>query len=95
MECPHCDAQNRPGAKFCQTCGAILTSQTPVNESDINSNQQQKLPVTAPLPSLTDTFSPLPVGALLDRGRYVIWEVRSSSSESNTYLVEDLISIRQ
>ncbi len=105
MECPTCHAQNRPEAKFCQTCGVTLrvnatvtppdNGQAVIPDSENKNMTQDSLPVTAPLSTRIDSFSPLPEGALLDRGRYVIWETRTANENANTYLVEDLIPLRQ
>jgi serine/threonine protein phosphatase PrpC len=89
MKCPNCGYDNRGDASFCQGCGAVLTAQNP--------GQAQ-----APLPDQTDTrplaepgtaFAPLPEGALLREGRYVVLEVRASDERSNLYLVEDTVPV--
>jgi serine/threonine protein phosphatase PrpC len=44
---------------------------------------------TRPLPEASAAFAPLPEGALLQEGRYVILEVRTADERSNLYLAED------
>ena len=97
MECPNCHTQNRPEAKYCQVCGATLTlnAQTQLPSEENNQPHPTTLPVTAPLPTRIDSFNPLPIGALLDRGRYVVWETRTIGENINTYLVEDIVPVRQ
>lgn len=100
MECPSCHHLNRPKARFCQNCGALLPI---ASESSIAATQQQVkaassprpsiigLPGTAPLPAPPPRFQPLPVGALLCQDRYAVCEIRPSEGDDNIYLVEDLI----
>lgn len=46
-------------------------------------------PATRPLPGVSVAFAPLPEGALLRDGRYVVVEVRTTNERLNVYLVED------
>ncbi len=97
MECPSCHTHNRPEAKFCQVCGTTLSANPQAQKPSVKNKltHQTDLPVTAPLSTRVDSFNPLPVGALLDRGRYVVWETRSTDENINIYLVEDIVPVRQ
>ena len=112
MKCPKCGYDNREGARFCQGCGAALTTQR-LAAPAISRQPTKPLPPTPPLPPQdwgglrgggeSDTrplpeasvaFAPLPEGALLHDGRYVVVETRSFSERSNVYLVEDTTPVR-
>ncbi|MGC9358091.1 MAG: Stp1/IreP family PP2C-type Ser/Thr phosphatase [Anaerolineae bacterium] len=49
---------------------------------------------TAPLPDLSETFAPLPRGAILG-DRYAVREVRATREGRNAYLAQDLVPARQ
>lgn len=107
MKCPHCDYENREAASFCQDCGAQLTgqsqstpagSQQPVNPPT-RPNTRHLSPATPqrdtrPLQAASVAFAPLPEGALLQEGRYIIMEVRGTNEQLNVYIVEDTSSVR-
>jgi serine/threonine protein phosphatase PrpC len=102
MKCSKCGYDNRGDASFCQGCGAILPAQDPPGAG---ASWQPTKPLaqaaespasipggqsdTRPLPEASVAFAPLPEGALLQKGRYVILEVRTADEQSNLYLVED------
>lgn len=101
MRCPRCGAENRPGARFCQKCGAAIEAPSPNRSS-----RQPTKPLSAgaptaktaetptrPLPAPV-AFAPLPEGALLKDGRYVVLEVRAAGEQMNEYLVEDTQPVR-
>lgn len=102
MKCPQCGAENRPGARFCQKCGGPLdlppkarsTRQPtkPLVPSSPPRGESAEAP-TRPLPAPV-TFAPLPEGALLKNGQYVVLEVRAVSEPMNEYLVEDTQPVR-
>jgi len=50
---------------------------------------------TQPLPGASVSFAPLPKGALLGQGRYVVVALRSSDEHQNVYLVDDTTPIRR
>ncbi len=107
MKCPNCGYENRETAHFCQGCGAALATQNPA-ALDVSRQPTQPLPPTAsPLHSLPATrplseasiaFAPLPEGALLHEGQYVVVETRTPGLEKaerlNVYLVEDTTPVR-
>jgi serine/threonine protein phosphatase PrpC len=96
MECPNCHTQNRLEAKFCQVCGTVLQQNTQIPHlPEGREVSTSSLPVTAPLSTRIDGFHYLPIGGLLDRGRYVVLELRASNDTSNTYLVEDIVPVRK
>jgi protein phosphatase len=104
MKCPNCEYENRGDASFCQYCGAVLTTPNP-GEPDIAleatrplaaSGTDQTRPFAAtsdtrPLAETSVVFGPLPEGALLRDGRYVILELRNSETEPHIYLVQDTV----
>lgn len=102
MKCPQCGAENRPGARFCQKCGAPLDTPPegrstrqptkPLVPSSPPRGESAEAP-TRPLPAPV-TFAPLPEGALLKNGQYVVLEVRSASEQMNEYLVESTRPVR-
>ncbi|MBN2393585.1 MAG: Stp1/IreP family PP2C-type Ser/Thr phosphatase [Anaerolineae bacterium] len=73
--------------KQADTGTAILDTETA-----ILGTEAENLPQTA---TYSESFAPLPEGALLHQGRYIVREIRSSSEQLNVYLVEDLIPLRQ
>jgi len=107
MKCPNCGFENRPGARFCQRCGARLAEAPRTGPT-----RQPTKPLpraggparppagagpdtpTRPLPTATVAFAPLPEGALLKEGRYVILETRATGERANEYLVEDTRPVR-
>ncbi|MGC9400518.1 MAG: Stp1/IreP family PP2C-type Ser/Thr phosphatase [Anaerolineae bacterium] len=95
MKCPKCGYENRPGAHFCQQCGATLNAGHP---SGIQTDSQTVNPeqsavndpaATQPLPQIQSGYAPLPVGAVIG-GRYVVQGLQKSADQSASYLVEDL-----
>jgi len=103
MKCPNCGYQNRRAAQFCQGCGAALPSQdlTLLDTQPIvlPSSPQRPLPLpssdTRPLSGASIAFAPLPEGALLNNGRYVVLELRDGDAHSNTYLADSVTPIRR
>ena len=107
MKCPTCGHENRDGARFCQSCGAVLTTPAPAGP-DVAQRPTKPLarspaPQAAPSAPLSDTrpltqasvaFDSLPEGALLHDGRYEVVEVRTTGERLNTYLVEDTVPVR-
>ena len=107
MKCPTCGHENRDGARFCQSCGAVLTTPGPARP-DVAQRPTKPLarspaPQAAPSASLSDTrpltqanvaFDSLPEGALLRDGRYEVVEVRTTEERLNVYLVEDTTPVR-
>jgi protein phosphatase len=49
---------------------------------------------TRPLSKVSTAFAPLPEGALLRNGQYVVLELRNTNEHSNTYLAENITPIR-
>ena len=104
MKCPNCEYENRGDASFCQYCGAVLTAPNP-GGADVGLEATRPLAPTGtdrtqPFAATSDTrplaetavaFGPLPEGALLRDGRYVVLEVRNSETEPYLYLVEDTV----
>ena len=100
--CSDCGHLNRGTAQFCQVCGAALPTRNPT----VSDTQPFALPLapqppsaipssdTRPLSEASVAFAPLPEGALLHDGRYVVLELRDSNEHSNMYLVEDIASVR-
>ena len=106
MKCSNCGHDNREGARFCQSCGAVLAAQRPagpgvarlttkpLHPSAPPAPSSTPLPATRPLPEVSVAFAPLPEGALLHNGRYEVVEVRNSGERLNVYLVEDTTPVR-
>ena len=93
-KCPDCGYRNHGAVQqFCHHCGAIL-----VEQNSANLETQPSLPAipqspaaipssdTRPLANVSTVFAPLPEGALLYHGLYVILELRNTNEHSNTYL---------
>lgn len=59
----------------------------------VESSQKQQH-ATQPLPQASDVFAPLPEGALIYNGRYVILEVIGSDEQLNVYRVQDTVPVR-
>jgi len=59
------------------------TSASPHSQSD-----------TRPLPEASVTFAPLPKGALLHEGQYVVIETRATGEQENIYQVDDMTPVR-
>jgi serine/threonine protein phosphatase PrpC len=107
MRCPNCGHENREGARFCQSCGAALIVQKPAGP-DVSpkptkplarppaspSHSPVSLPDTRLLPEAGIAFAPLPEGALLHDGQYVVVETRAADERLNVYLVEDTTPVR-
>ena len=92
-KCPICGYNNRTGASFCHRCGTTLTK--PHTTSELSQQPTQPLSPpspakqgTRPLPGANVAFAPLPEGALLHEGLYVVQEVRAANQHLNTYLVK-------
>ncbi len=81
MKCPSCGYENRANASFCQSCGTSL----PTNPGSPPPNSG-----TRPLSGVNTNFAPLPEGALLNQGQYVVWDVQETSAHMNVYRVEPL-----
>jgi hypothetical protein len=58
MICPKCGSDNRPGARFCKQCGALLEQVPPVPPP--RATQPPTSPPTAPSPSLSPPTAPSP-----------------------------------
>jgi len=101
VKCPNCDYENRENARFCHSCGAVLTTQNPA-PPNVSQHPTQPLTLpsasdpaaTHPLPEASTDFAPLPEGALLHDGQYTIEEIRTTDEQLNAYLVEDSTPIR-
>jgi serine/threonine protein phosphatase PrpC len=108
MKCPNCGYDNRGDASFCQGCGGALMAQnSSAAEADVSWQPTKPLAQngepetfspdgqsdTRPLAEAGVAFAPLPEGALLQEGRYVVLEVRTSEEHSNLYLAEDTIPV--
>ena len=79
MKCPSCGYVNRDNAHFCHRCGASLeasayaTTQPALRKlTKPIRRSPSSLPETGPLSATSLQFSPLPDGALLCDGRYII-----------------------
>jgi PPM family protein phosphatase len=104
IRCPICGHENRGDARFCQGCGKPLPpggagapkqATKPLTKSAAPQQASASdLPGTRPLPSASTAFAPLPAGALLREGRYLILEDRSTNEHMNLYLVEDTKPVR-
>ncbi len=92
MKCPNCGHQNRETARYCQGCGVALPE--PTKSLAKNAASPRATSDTRPLPQASDVFAPLPKGALLRDGRYVVLEERAANERSNVYLVEDSAPVR-
>jgi serine/threonine protein phosphatase PrpC len=100
--CSDCGYLNRGTAQFCQVCGAALPTRNPT----VPDTQPFALPLapqppsaipssdTRPLSEASVAFAPLPEGALLHDGRYIVLELCDSSEHLNIYLVEDIVLVR-
>jgi serine/threonine protein phosphatase PrpC len=101
-KCPNCGHENRQTAQYCQGCGATLLSPAYTNLDTqpiiLPPAAQRPTPIpssdTRPLSTASMAFAPLPEGALLHDGRYLVLELRDSNEHLNTYLVEDTVSVR-
>ncbi|MFL7793217.1 MAG: Stp1/IreP family PP2C-type Ser/Thr phosphatase [Anaerolineae bacterium] len=105
MKCPKCGYDNRGNASFCQGCGAALVVQNatgadtalqptkPLAQSSAPQTYFDEQSDTRPLEGASAAFAPLPEGALLREGRYVVLEVRTTDERSNLYLAEDTIPV--
>ncbi len=93
MKCPNCGYDNRGDASFCQGCGAVLATQNSAGANGTQASLPDDQTDTRPLAEASEAFAPLPEGALLREGRYVILEVRNSDEQSNLYLVEDTVPV--
>ncbi len=104
--CAHCGHENEAVARFCQQCGQALL---PLHSTaPLNATRQSKpadhdtltfgapdwTSKTRPLPGASIAFSPLPEGAILQNGRYVIIELLRRNEKLNVYLTEDIAPAR-
>lgn len=95
MKCEKCGYQNRPGAHFCQKCGAQLnaTEAAPAPSSPANAPPAQTPAndpaATQPLPQIPTGFAPLPKGALAG-DRYIIQGVQETTDQRAQYVAEDI-----
>ncbi len=108
MKCPYCGHENRQDARFCQVCGADLTTTSPPSGPTASRRSTRPLShnptpppskrggksATRPLPRASIAFAPLPEGALLHDGRYAVVEIRETSAQLNVYLVMDTAPVR-
>jgi serine/threonine protein phosphatase PrpC len=93
MKCPDCGYDNRGNASFCQGCGAALMAQSLAGAAEAQDPPPGDQSDTRPLPEMGAAFAPLPEGALLREGRYVVLEIRTADERSNLYLVEDTLPV--
>ncbi|MEA3338347.1 MAG: Stp1/IreP family PP2C-type Ser/Thr phosphatase [Chloroflexota bacterium] len=101
VKCPKCNYENREDARFCHSCGELLTPPNP-GLPDVSQHPTQPLTLppasdpstTHPLPEASIGFAPLPEGALLHDGRYVIEEPRTANEQVNAYLVKEDTPVR-
>lgn len=104
VTCASCGHENRAGARFCQRCGKALQAadsgqmaargRTKPLRRPPSSQDLASLPETRPLDGVSDAFRPLPEGAILGQGQYLIVEERSTDEEQATYLVEAFSLVR-
>jgi serine/threonine protein phosphatase PrpC len=102
IKCPHCGYKNRKTAQFCQGCGATLPDRNlsivDTQPVVISPQGQRPSPMppsdTRPLAITDAAFTPLPEGALLNRGRYAILELLGSNKSTNAYLAEGITRVR-
>ncbi len=99
-KCPDCGYRNRGSAQFCHKCGTALVDQ---NSAELDT--QPTFPAipqppaaipssdTRPLSNVSAAFAPLPEGALLHHGQYVILELRNTNEHTNTYLAENITPV--
>ena len=101
VKCPKCGYENRANARFCHSCGEPLAPPNPA-PPDVSQHPTQPLtlplasdlPTTHPLPEASIGFAPLPEGALLRNGQYVIEEMRVANEHVNAYLVKEDTPVR-
>jgi len=101
IQCPVCGYHNRAGAHFCHQCGASLIGHnhtpaspptSPATTRRFSSDTSSPVPPpadTRPLAQATAGFAPLPEGALLKGGRYIVTEVHATNERMNTYVITD------
>lgn len=101
IQCPVCGYQNRVGAHFCHQCGASLSDHTPVTSPastrrfpSAASPAASSPSDTRPLAQATTGFAPLPEGALLNDGRYIVVEIHTANERMNAYVVTDSQPVR-
>jgi len=92
MKCPNCGHANRKDADLCQECGAALTRPSPPKREK-RKRQGDRLD-TRPVPKADATFAPVPEGAALHAGRYVVVQVLATAERRNVYLAEDSAWVR-
>jgi serine/threonine protein phosphatase PrpC len=105
ISCPSCNAQNRDGARFCQSCGTPLSPASPLvsvaETLETKPLAQESTAMPEPLPAgqrASDVqtkllplpeFASLPPGELLEKRRYEIVSVINKSPKLNAYRVQD------
>ncbi len=95
MKCPNCGHENQQDARFCHHCNTALTAQNSAAPNVSPPLPSASLHDTRPLSeSSVVVFAPLPEGALLHDGQYVVLAVRTTDEQLNVYLVEDTTPIR-
>lgn len=100
MKCPDCGHRNHQTAQFCHSCGTVLPKQSPATLDTQPITFLPQVPAaipssgTRPLSKASVAFAPLPEGALLHNGQYVVLELRSTNEHSNTYLAENITPLR-
>lgn len=107
IQCAHCGHENEPSARFCQQCGQALSprhSTAPhrstrpfaaaVDDDTLTFAAPDWTSNTRPLLSASVAFSPLPEGAILQNGRYVVIELLKRNEKLNIYLTEDIAPAR-
>jgi hypothetical protein len=97
--CPECQHENRDEATFCSKCGCSLAAPSAAEplppeaapeptETLVTPMESGQEGDTGPLTPPPPLFAPLPEGAILDGGRYLVLEDQSSGPELNVYLIE-------
>jgi protein phosphatase len=72
---------------------ASFQSSKPLAQTGASESNPAGQADTRPLAEASVAFAPLPEGALLQEGRYVVLEVRTTEERSNLYLAEDTIPV--
>jgi protein phosphatase len=94
MQCPKCGYLNDERTHLCHFCSTPLPrsrrAPTPRYAGQSSRLQTRPLVHIEPLPKASSAFAPLPEGALLNKLRYQVIDVREAGEDLNVYLVEDL-----